>query len=236
MLSGIVSCGKCGGGYTVIGTNRFGCSAHKEKGTCSNNRTIAVEKLEARVLNGLKEHLLEPNMVAEYIRTYHATMKELKGQDASQRLSKEREVGEITRKIGRIIDAIENGDDTQDMRDRMKTHNIRREQLTNELKEIENPTVVEMHPRLPEMYQRRIEALHEALNEEGIRHKAIQILHTLIDKIVLHGGTKRGEIRIELHGDISALLHLMEQKGNNSGEVMKWLVAGVGFEPTTFRL
>ena len=33
-----------------------------------------------------------------------------------------------------------------------------------------------------------------------------------------------------------ALLLLAEQKGDNSGEVMKWLVAGAGFEPATFRL
>lgn len=83
-----------------------------------------------------------------------------------------------------------------------------------------------MHPNLPELYHRRIEALHNALNEEGVRHQAIQILRTLIDKIVLHPGENRGEIHIELHGDIAALLLLAEQKGDKAGDVMKWMVAG----------
>ena len=44
------------------------------------------------------------------------------------------------------------------------------------------------------------------LNSEETRHKAINILRTLIDRIVLHPGKGRGEMAIELHGDLAAIL------------------------------
>ncbi len=40
LLSGLLVCGVCGGGYTIIGKDRYGCAARRDKGTCANARTI----------------------------------------------------------------------------------------------------------------------------------------------------------------------------------------------------
>ncbi|SCM76578.1 hypothetical protein KL86PLE_40383 [uncultured Pleomorphomonas sp.] len=54
-MSGLIFCGCCGGPFSIRGADRFACSTHATKGTCSNNRTIPCEELENRVLAGLND-------------------------------------------------------------------------------------------------------------------------------------------------------------------------------------
>jgi hypothetical protein len=58
LLSGLLVCGCCGGGYTIMAKDRYGCAAHRQKGTCDNTRTISRARIEARILGGLRERML----------------------------------------------------------------------------------------------------------------------------------------------------------------------------------
>jgi DNA invertase Pin-like site-specific DNA recombinase len=57
LLSGLLVCGSCGGGYTIIGPDRYGCATRRSKGTCSNALVIARAEIEERVLAGLRDAL-----------------------------------------------------------------------------------------------------------------------------------------------------------------------------------
>ena len=46
------SAAMCGGGYTIMGKDRYGCAAHRSKGNCGNDRTIGRQAIESRVLEG----------------------------------------------------------------------------------------------------------------------------------------------------------------------------------------
>ena len=46
------------------------CSNHVMNGSCANSRTIAREALEARVLDGLRDRLMAPEIAAEAMRAY----------------------------------------------------------------------------------------------------------------------------------------------------------------------
>ena len=70
LLSGLLVCGMCGGGYTIMGKDRYGCAAHRSKGTCGNDRTIGRQAIEGRVLDGLKHRLLAPDLFEEFARSY----------------------------------------------------------------------------------------------------------------------------------------------------------------------
>ena len=95
-----------------------------------------------------------------------------------------------------------------------------------------------MHPNLEEVYRRKVADLEAALNVPEERAEAHAVLRSLIDRIVLHPGAKRGEISAEVRGEIAALLQLAndKEKTRTSREVRVSLVAGIGFEPMTFRL
>ena len=36
LLSGLLECGVCGGGLTIMNPTDYGCATHRSKGTCSN--------------------------------------------------------------------------------------------------------------------------------------------------------------------------------------------------------
>ena len=76
-------------------------------------------------------------------------------------------------------------------------------------------------------------------NEEGTRAQAAEILRGLVDEIRL-GPSDDGHIKAELFGEIAAIFNLTRDKKTPPGNIVPGgavsLVAGVGFEPTTFRL
>jgi site-specific DNA recombinase len=73
LLSGLVRCGVCGGPMGVVSSDgRLGCTNRRERGTCSNPRTVLRDRLTERVLTGLKERLLAPELVEEFVRSFTA--------------------------------------------------------------------------------------------------------------------------------------------------------------------
>jgi hypothetical protein len=77
VLSGLLECGMCGGGfYAINGRGSFGCSWHKDRGpeVCASGLLVSREALEERVIAGLRE-LLTPDRVKRVIQ---AALEELR--------------------------------------------------------------------------------------------------------------------------------------------------------------
>lgn len=62
-------CGVCGGSSVLL-NKRIGCLGHAKRGTCSNKRRVKREDLEQAVLNGLRDHLLKPEIIDACIADY----------------------------------------------------------------------------------------------------------------------------------------------------------------------
>ncbi|MER9274998.1 recombinase family protein [Mesorhizobium sp. M0643] len=90
MFSGLVRCGCCGASYTVKNRDQLACAAHREKGTCTNNRTIRVGELEKRVLAGIQRRLLAPDAIAGFLAEYHAEHKRLNAMNRERQREVER--------------------------------------------------------------------------------------------------------------------------------------------------
>lgn len=111
-------------------------------------------------------------------------------------------------------------------------------------------TALRIHPKMAETYHVRIKALIKQLSAPDGDGDAREAIRGLIDKIVVTPvptGGKRMEPQLNLHGALAGILALSlggegkpaQQKTSCEQEVMQSivnLVAGVGFEPTTFRL
>jgi len=119
LLSGILACGWCGSSVTVIKPERYGCTGHRYKGICKNSHTIKASELEERVLRGLKERLLAPDLVAEFARTYHSEINRLRTEISALRERSSRELTDINRRIKNIVGCIEEGTETSAMRTRL---------------------------------------------------------------------------------------------------------------------
>ncbi len=89
------------------------------------------------------------------------------------------------------------------------------------------------------MYRDRVAALAEALYDEQNGRQAFERLRSLIEEVRLT--PVDGELAVELRGDLGEILQIAGRDGQVAETAEKnalqiKLVAGVGFEPTTFRL
>jgi site-specific DNA recombinase len=103
------------------------------------------------------------------------------------------------------------------------------------------PTVLpRLHPNLSEVYRRKLEALHESLADPQTGTEALEILRSLIDRVVLYPSDRGFEI--ELVGEIAHMVALGSATNTKKAAIPKEaacsvkVVAGEGFEPSTFRL
>ena len=125
--------------------------------------------------------------------------------------------------------------------DRLEEHEAELDRIDAELA-APPPDPVRIHPNIANFYVEKVQRLRECLNQEDTREEAAGIIRGLVDEIRLH--PIDGALQIELKGDLATLLGFADQydpdkkqpgSTGNPGRT-KWLVAGVGFEPTTFRL
>ena len=78
LFSGLLTCGGCGGGMSMISATHIGCSAARNKGTCENRRTIARAELEGRVLGALPTRLMDPELFAVFCEEFTAETNRLR--------------------------------------------------------------------------------------------------------------------------------------------------------------
>ena len=108
LLSGLLTCGCCGGRYGLVLRDCFGCLNHHRRGTCANARTIRREKIEQRVLSGLTDGLVSAESIAASMRAYVQETNWLNRERRAQNEADRRELDKIERAVARILAAIEN--------------------------------------------------------------------------------------------------------------------------------
>ncbi len=246
LLSGLIECGECGGGYSKINTTHYGCSASRNKGesVCTNRKTIAKDILEGAVLTALKTHLMREDLVETFCQEYAQHLNELRAAQHRAQRAKEAELRQLKKRQEQVIQSIYNGVDARMIKDESKYIADRLEELeAEESQQQEKPPLKPLvHPAMANRYREEVENLKEALDRENARAEASEHLRALIGKIVLTPESGRDELRVDLHGDLAGILQIASQKqarpGNKnvSGPNKIALVAGAGFEPATFGL
>lgn len=239
LLSGHISCGICGGAYTMRSSDRLGCVAHKENGTCRNNRTVLLIELERRVLTGLKADLLSPEAFAEFADEYRTTLRRLRSQEQDQRIALARKLETVTTRITRVADAIADGGPLASLRAKLNELELERAHLESEQLQLGNlASVPDIHPNLPELYKPGVFELERVLREnEDERTSAANVLRSLIRRIVVHPGGSRGETKISVQGSLTDILEFANSAAGTTlvHRSVGMVVPGGGFEPPTRR-
>ena len=109
LLSGLLTCGCCGAGYAVLAQDRYGCATRCSKGTCNNARTIKRQQVEARVLEGLKDRLLTPELIAIFIAQFEQEVARLRRESTGTQVRLADQFGGVKRKLEGVLRAIESG-------------------------------------------------------------------------------------------------------------------------------
>ena len=260
LFSGLIKCGCCGGGYSMVSQTQLGCSNSRNKGTCSNRKTINREKLERDILSTLQTHLMDPQLCEEFCQEYTKHMNKLRMEHNAESEARKREHARIKSQLGQMVDAIADGAPVAPIRDRMHALEDRRVELERLMEDfVEAPPL--LHPNMALRYRDQVNSLIEALREPAHRAEVTDIIRSLVEKVVLTPHESENRLVADLHGDLAGILAMsVSTKGGraidadalarhratlglieaatfgmDSAQRIK-LVAGAGFEPATFRL
>jgi len=205
LLSGLLTCGCCGGRISMVMTDRYACRNHLRKGICDNGRTIRRDEIEARVLAGLKDKLVSSEAVAEAVRAYAKETNRLNRDRRAQAKTDQKALAKIERAIAGIMAAIEDGMYQPSMKARMAE--LERDKAEIIARMAQAPAdVPDVHPNIASVYRRNVERFTEALNDPDGGREAAEALRSLIGEIVLTPGPKRGEVHAELRGELMGIL------------------------------
>jgi hypothetical protein len=217
----------------AIGKDYLACTAARSGAGCSNRTSIRRSRVEHVVLEGLKGQLMQPELVEEFIQAFHEEINRRNCEQDLRAGEHQVELARVSKKLAGLYDAIADGLRTPGLQDQLLDLERRQCQL-NELVAQAPPPAPRFHPKLAEVYRATVTDLHIALTEPDARTEAAEILRGLIERITVRDDPNGHAV--ELTGDIVKLLTLpggsIPVPFNSSVKV----VAGVGFEPTTFRV
>jgi site-specific DNA recombinase len=212
LLSGLLFCGCCGGSYARRGQDRYACTNHVLGNGCDNARTVDRKALESRLLTGLRERMMTPEIAAEAMRAYTQETNRLNRQRRSSVESIRQELAETNKAIAEIVRVIEQGGWHRALSDRLTELEAQQDILTARLSNGPQD-VPDIHPNISEAYRRRIERLTEALSNRDDALEAADAIREVIDRIVITPGQQRGENHVTLQGDLATILEWIERTG-----------------------
>ena len=158
LFSGLLVCGACGGAYTLVGARHYGCANVCNRGTCSNRLTIRRDVLEETVLRGLKDNLLQRDLIHEFVTTYQQEYNRLRREQAHEQGAAHAELAKVERQIRNIIEAVKAGLSAESMKDELAALEKRKAELV-ELTRDHADVPPLLHPGLADAYRRKVENL-----------------------------------------------------------------------------
>ena len=242
LFTGLMRCAVCGGGIVNFNKIYIGCANARNKGTCDNKATMRRDDLETAVLEGLQHRLMEPARTKIFCEEYARAMNRLHAEHNAHREADADALGRTERDLARLVQALLEGIPASAVREKMAELEARRDALRGHLAASED-TGLRLHPNMAGYYRAQIADLRTALSDTGRNKQAAEIVRKLVDRIELSPVVRSGRktLSVSLYGRLAGILAIATKTKtplDESGvpvQVTK-LVAGVGFEPTTFRL
>jgi len=241
LLTGLLKCGCCGGGFAAVGKDYLACSAAKKLRTCTQSKSIKREVLEEAVLDLLRNKLMQPEAVAAFTKAYGLEVNAQRGFASADRSRLHSERAALARKLDGLYEAIADGLRTPGLKAKLDEMEARLTQVDRDL-EAPEPSPVRFHPNLADLYRQKVNDLAATLSDPDIRTQALETIRSLISSVTISIGTDG--VKIELEGAITMMIGVAQTAKSPLGSGLDIdivrrsvkVVAGTGFEPVTFRL
>jgi site-specific DNA recombinase len=246
LLTGKMTCGVCGGAFSAVGKDVLACTAARCQGTCDNRHSIRRPVLDGLILDALQTNLMQPEHLAFFIEEFTREWNCLQAEASAARSGNQRELEGVERQISKLIDALTEGFRGPSRQQKLDNLEARKTDLERKLQSTPAPAPA-LHPNLAGVYRERVTQLHAALRASPDRAGALEAARSLIERVVLHPSSEGNGLEIELVGEIAAMVALgLGHDSNGAGVAAAAdrglfarsvkVVAGIGFEPMTFRL
>jgi hypothetical protein len=148
---------------------------------------------------------MHPDLVAEFVKEFHAEINRQR-RDAELLLGgKHRELEKTRQMLDGLIEAIAEGFRAPSLQvklDELEQHKLK---LESEIASAPG-AAPRLHPNLAEIYRKKVASLQEALSDPETRSEAIEILRGLIERVAV--STAKDGCTIELVGEIANMVGL----------------------------
>jgi site-specific DNA recombinase len=189
LFSGLTACQTCGGGFILSSHNLLTCFNARERGTCTNRRSIRRQELEERVLRAMRERFFEPGAFAEFCAGFTEEVNRLGREHRTQLAAAPREIADIKRRSQEILKLLLEGFRTEEWKDELRRLDERRAELEAAIAEgVIKPPAPALHPQMAEIFRQKATQLAAALEHDEEHDAARQALRGFIDKIVIPPG------------------------------------------------
>ena len=172
-------------------------------------RRYYLESIEEVVVTGLRNELRDPQLIAEYVKTYHEERRRLLGGVATERNRREQKLAETKRAIDRLVDALAGGLTTATaIREKPLALETERAQLEAQLAEPQPATdVITLHPSATARYLQQIEQLSRSLKAGLCKPTGSSAtwFRALVERVVVHPVPPRALLDIEVRGYLDQL-------------------------------
>jgi len=226
LLTGFLKCGLCGANMVIVtgrgkgNHRRYGCPQNYYRGACSNALKERQDRIEEGLLSGLKTAVLRPEVVdyavSEFGRKLNAALGDMAIKAGKVRTRREELKAELERLTSAVAEMGHSKYLLQAIADRER-----------ELSEL-----VARQLDGPESVQARVEGLRQFVEEELRRVR--ELLYVDVAKARVELSKHAREIRLVPEGGDYVARGEWDLLGGYAERVR--LVAGEGFEPSTFGL
>ena len=223
LFGGLLRCGICGGAVVAINASMYGCAARKDRGeSVCHGVYVSRRDAELRLLSALRDDLTSPDTMAAVQRELSRLVRERDAEASQQRQATQARLSALSREIDNLVNAVAVAGMSMALRERLSAAEAERARLTIQPRNIEK--VPAKIANMTERYKTLIADLSGALKSKPER--AREALREALGEIRLI--PKDSEVWAEFQSPAERMLMI-------SGESLI-MVAGVGFEPTTFGL
>lgn len=237
LLSGLLRCGCCGGSLTVAGSGdakRYYCANAKEKGksVCKGMPGVLVGRAEEQVIGHLRDHLMNDAAYAAFKASFLRKWNADKQSAGDVQRTIDKTISRLEKERANLLETVKRGLAVDELLKEL-------ERVSGELarKKIEReaamPVEVPLPDNLPEQYRAYVDSLVETLNDEGVVSRASDLLHDMIDRVVVRYDEATKTHDFVLDGNIVKMLTASNPAGGGAyarmGSSIK-LVAGARFQ------
>ena len=226
LFSGLLRCASCGANLVIANKTSYACASRINGGGCSNDAYVRRVEIEVGLLRGIQEKLREQHVVEEARRRILAALRQA---DKTASPSPAR-IAQLEREVAALVDAVASGAlrSSQALAQRLVAAESELEKLKSPRPDSIRPTVEALVPGIVDTYLRAVDALADTLARTDV-DRAREELRQRIGVIEVEVDAQQVRFRTEAGAIESALQRL-------AGSQQISVVAGVGFEPTTFGL
>ncbi len=175
---------------------------------------------------------MDEELLTVFCEEYTRHLNALRMAESGNRAKDEARLANIIRELDRVIEAICKGVPADRVKDRIIAREAERDEVEERLKAESKEEKPLLHPSMGAQYRKAVAELRTTLADQSAQHEAVEILRSLIDRIVLRpsSGELSGVV-MDIEGDLAGILSLCQTSKKAAGLspddlIQIWLVAG----------